>query len=130
MNLQKKETSSQNTQAKLISIAPRKDHRWHAKLILPSAQGIVVLNHSDIIYCQADGNYTTIYCRDKEKWVFSHCLKFVFDKLGAKNFVRVHQSYVVPVQSIKLISTSTVQLSSGLSIPLSRRYKKRLLASF
>ena len=46
--------------------------------------------------------------------------------VGVKNFVRVHQSYLVNVQYIKTLTRDNIVMENGTYIPVSRKYQERV----
>ncbi len=102
------------------------------KITIPVQNGFEVLQVEDILYCQADDNYTNIYIGDKKKLV-SKTLKYFEDALKENGFARVHKSYLVNVNAIteyKKGKGGSVVLSSGKEIMVSPSKKKDLLAFF
>jgi len=121
-----KENSLQNT------VLTSKITQVTGKLTIPVQNGFEVLQIEDILYCQADDNYTNIYVGDKKKLV-SKTLKYFEDALKENGFARVHKSYLVNVNAIteyKKGKGGSVVLSSGKEIMVSPSKKKDLLAFF
>jgi two-component system, LytTR family, response regulator len=73
----------------------------HTRLALPSSQGLVFVSVDQIIYCEASGNYTNIYMEDQRKFVVSRTLKEYQDLLEDQDFFRIHNSYLINLNSIK-----------------------------
>ena len=102
------------------------------KITIPLQNGFEVLQMEDILYCQADDNYTQIYLK-KGKRLVSKTLKYFEDSLVNNGFVRVHKSYLVNVNEIteyKKGKGGSIVLSSGKEIMVSPSKKKDLLAYF
>jgi len=102
------------------------------KMTIPLQNGFEVLQIEDILYCQADDNYTQIYLK-KGKRLVSKTLKYFEDSLSESGFARVHKSYLVNVNEIteyKKGKGGSVVLSSGKEIMVSPSRKKDLLAYF
>lgn len=57
------------------------------------------VNFGDILWLEADSNYTVIHTRD-EKFTYSSVLKNFEEKLPQDDFVRVHRSYIVNLSNI------------------------------
>lgn len=102
------------------------------KITIPQQQGFEVLEIKDILYCQADDNYTLIYLKETKKLV-SKTLKYFEEALSENGFVRVHKSYLVNVNvivSYKKGKGGHVVLENGKQIIVSPSRKKELLAYF
>ncbi|MCB0456789.1 MAG: LytTR family DNA-binding domain-containing protein [Flavobacteriaceae bacterium] len=102
------------------------------KITIPLQNGFEVLQVEDILYCQADDNYTQIFLKDKKKLV-SKTLKYFEDMLSNNGFARVHKSYLVNVNAIveyKKGKGGSVVLENGKEIMVSPSKKKELLSYF
>jgi two-component system LytT family response regulator len=121
-----KENSLQNKvlQPKLAQV--------NGKITIPLQNGFEVLETAQILYCQADDNYTNIFIGGKKKLV-SKTLKHFEDILSQSGFVRVHKSFLVNVNAIteyKKGKGGSVVLANGKEIMVSPSRKKELLAYF
>ncbi len=57
------------------------------------------VNFHDILWLEADSNYTVIHTRD-EKFTYSSVLKNFEEKLPGKDFLRVHRTYIVNLSNV------------------------------
>jgi len=71
------------------------------KIALPLNGKTVFVKLDDIYYCKSDGNYTTIFLKNKEKHLLSKKLKDVEALCDSEQMLRVHQSYLVNSNYIK-----------------------------
>jgi two-component system, LytTR family, response regulator len=71
------------------------------KICVPVVNGIVVLNVNDIVRCQSEINYTTIFLKDKQKMTVAKTLKEFEELLTEYNFFRIHNSDLVNMAYIK-----------------------------
>lgn len=112
-------------------LQPRLTHVT-GKITIPLQQGFEVLQMEDILYCQADDNYTNIHLV-KGKRLVSKTLKYFEEMLSNSGFARVHKSYLVNVNAIteyRKGKGGSVVLTSGKEIMVSPSKKKDLLAYF
>lgn len=103
-----------------------------SKITIPTQDGFEILSISDILYCEADDNYTKIYLEKGSKLV-SKTLKYFEDLLKDKGYARVHKSYLINVNKItkyKKGKGGSVTLSSGKELPVSSSKKANLLDYF
>ena len=124
--IKEKENSLQNTVLK-PSIS-----QITGKITIPLQNGFEVLQVENILYCQADDNYTKIFLKDSKKLV-SKTLKYFEGILAENGFARVHKSYLVNVNAIteyKKGKGGSVVLESGKEIMVSPARKKELLSHF
>ena len=71
----------------------------NGKITIPLQSGFEVIQIEDILYCQADDNYTKIFLKNSKKLV-SKTLKYFEETLSDNGFARVHKSYLVNVNAI------------------------------
>jgi two-component system LytT family response regulator len=108
------------------------ENKAEGKITLPEQDGFKVLSVSDILYCQADDNYTRVYLQNK-KFLVSKTLKYLEDSLAGFPFARIHKSYLVNVNEViryKKGKGGTVVLSNGQELSVSASRKRELLSFF
>lgn len=88
----------------------------------------VVVPFQDIEYVEAAGAYSKIITGQKEHLI-SKTLKVLSPSLP-NHFVRVHRSYLVPVDKIATYKSSHLCLKNGKKIALSKTGKKVLQSSY
>jgi two-component system LytT family response regulator len=124
--IKEKENSLQNT------ILKPRTTQVVGKITIPVQNGFEVLEIANIMYCQADDNYTHIFLKEGKKLV-SKTLKYFEQALAESGFARVHKSYLVNVNTIKEYKKGkggSVVLTNGKQIMVSPSRKKELLAHF
>ncbi len=98
-----------------------------AKILLNVGHEHVLLKLSDIIYCQADGNYTLFHTRKNKKVVASKALKYYEEMLEFKGFFRASRSFLVNVEHIvSIYRKEELVLSNNMHVPVSIRNRARL----
>ncbi|MCK8522406.1 LytTR family DNA-binding domain-containing protein [Aquimarina sp. D1M17] len=102
------------------------------KITIPQQDGFEVLEISNIMYCEADDNYTKIYLEKGQKLV-SKTLKYFEESLHDHGFARIHKSYLVNV--VKIVKYrkgkgGSIVLSSGKELAVSSSKKAALLDYF
>ena len=80
---------------------------------------------TDILYVEADRNYSRIFTKDKE-YLLSITLKIIEEKLPALFFQRIHRSYLINIAEVDEVSESQVFIAQK-SIPLSAGMKEQLM---
>lgn len=96
-------------------------------LALPLSDKIEFVEISNIVRCQADGNYTVFYLKNKEKLLISKTLKEYDELLTPFNFLRVHQSHLINLDEVKsFIKTDGgyILMKDGASITISRQRRE------
>lgn len=100
------------------------------KLALPTLEGLIFIKTNDILYCEASSNYTQIYTADGKKYLVSKTLKDYEDLLSEHNFFRIHNSYLINLNSIKKYVKGEggyVILNNDISLDVSKRKKEAFL---
>lgn len=103
------------------------------KITVPQQDGFEVLKTSDILYCQADDNYTQIYLSSGAKLLASKTLKYFEESLSNLGFLRIHKSYVVNINAIvkyKKGKGGSVVLENNKELLVAPSRKANLLTHF
>ncbi|MGC4234040.1 MAG: LytTR family DNA-binding domain-containing protein [Niabella sp.] len=114
----------------LGNVEQLKQYTTPKKIIVPTVNGFELLPVIDILRCQSEINYTTIFLKDKQKLVVAKTLKEFEDMLGDYNFFRVHNSHLVNLSYIKSYQKGkggSVVLTDGTAIEVSSRRKDEFL---
>lgn len=80
---------------------------------------------SDILYIEADRNYSRIFTGTKE-FLLSATLKTIEEKLSGNLFVRIHRSYLINLAHVDEVAEGYVMVMQK-SIPMSAGLKDHLL---
>lgn len=79
------------------------------------------IDEDHILYVEAYGNYSKIYLKDE--MILSHTKISNFETLlSTNNFLRVHKSFIVAINKIKLIEGNRIVIDSH-KIPIGQTYK-------
>ncbi len=103
------------------------------KLIVQNMQGFQVLPLNEIMYLQAEGNYTWFKTTEGERLLVSKTLKDYETLLNDFGFYRIHQSYLVNLRYIKRYlkgEGGSVFMTNEDELPVSRRKKAGFLKRF
>lgn len=94
------------------------------KITLTHTNGFDVIDTANIIYIEADSNYSVFHLQNSEKIIISKPLKEFEELLDHQNFVRIHKSVIVNFRYVKGYSHKNglqVILDDKTSLPVSRR---------
>ena len=80
---------------------------------------------SDILYIEADRNYSRIFACNKE-YLLSVTLKTIQEKLSENIFVRIHRSYMINITQVEEVADSYVIIAKK-PIPMSAGLKEQRL---
>ena len=101
------------------------------RLAVPSFEGIDFFSLNDIIYCQADGNYTTLHLINHEKKLISKNLKDFESLLKESNFCRVHHSSLINMRHVQKYIKGEggyIILTDNHHVDISRRKKEEFIS--
>ncbi len=88
----------------------------------------ITIKFSDVIYCEADGNYTHIYNTLGKSLLSSKNLKKIEDIIENDDFHRVHRSYLVNLKHIKKYTRGgVIIMSNDTEILISIRNRRKVL---
>lgn len=110
--------------ASLETLKSNLQHDKPNKIILHTQSQFIIVEISNILFAEADGNYCKIHFNNGEVKIFTLQIGELESQLGNKDFYRVHKSYIVNIQQIKSIVKSedfSIELNSGQKIPLAVR---------
>jgi two-component system LytT family response regulator len=99
------------------------------KIALPTLEGLIFVKIDDILYCEASSNYTQIFTLEG-KYLVSKTLKEYDELLSDHNFFRIHNSYLININSIKKYVKGEggyVVLNNNTSLDVSKRKKEAFL---
>lgn len=85
---------------------------------------LVKINYSEVLYMEAQRDYTYIYLKDKKILASMH-LKALEDILQSPLLFRVQRSFIVNLDAIKAINGNVLEIA-GKEIPIGANYKEAL----
>ncbi len=100
------------------------------KIAFPTSDGIELVKIDQIMHCEADDNYTSIFLNSDRRIIVSKTIKEYDIMLSEFDFYRIHQSHLVNLNYIsKFIKNDGgyVILENGKKLPVSRRNKQEFL---
>lgn len=100
------------------------------KIAIPSLEGLLFFNTSDIVHLEASRNYTTIYFQNAPKLIATKTLKDFEDMLPTDIFFRTHHSHLINLNYIKRYirgDGGQIEMQDGAYIEVSRRKKEDFL---
>lgn len=110
----------------------RQQHLEQGKIVLSDSSGFQIINASEIIYLEANGNYTDIYLTGDRKLTFCRILKEFSNLLKDQQSIkRTHRSYLVNLNHITSFSNEgIIKLKEGHSAALGDSFRNDFLSCF
>lgn len=84
---------------------------------------------SDIIYFEADSNYTRLHTKEG-LFFYSTVLKNIQEKFSQSIFLRIHRSYIINLNYVTSFESNAVLLDQQYSLPISKGYKDEVFKHF
>lgn len=106
------------------------------QILVKIKSGSKFIKVNEITCIEACGDYSRIHSSKRFSGLVHHTLKRWIERLPAKEFIRVHKSFIVNIYFIDSVNESISNerkiqmIYPEKSIPVSRRYGNRLNASF
>lgn len=127
---EKKDKLTPNTQIEAFLSNMNANSAEFNKIALPTMEGYELERVNNIVYCQAEENYTRIVTNRNEAILVAKTLKNIENLLPEKMFFRIHKSYLVNLNYIK--SYSKVQgykitLENGVKLDVATRRNDEFL---
>ena len=102
--------------------------RMHDHIFVKHNYAFVKLKLSELLYIEADNNYTSIVTADK-KFLLRLSLNQLLEKINYKSLVRIHRSYAVNINTIQSFNEQEVEINQQ-HLPIGRNYKEEFLKQF
>ncbi|WP_299247543.1 LytTR family DNA-binding domain-containing protein [uncultured Cytophaga sp.] len=127
-------SSSVNERMAYLLENETKDLSELKQIILNVREGYVFSEINEIVRCEADGNYTTVFFKNGDKQVASKTLKEFENLLSEHNFWRIHKSHLINLKYLKKYikgeGGGNVVMTDNSEIEVSRRNKDAFLKKF
>lgn len=132
--IEEKKTAPSREQIDLLFQTIRQTARPTAQRIaLTTADGLIFVPTSDIVYCQAESNYTSVILTGGKKIVVSKVLKDIDEALSGPDFFRIHNSYLVNLNHITRFVRGDggyVVMQDGATVGISRSRRQEFMEMF
>lgn len=100
------------------------------KLVLPLLEGFDIVRANEILYCEADDNFTCFYFKNGNRSMICRSLKFYDEVLEPLGFCRIHRSYVVNLDTVVRYNKGkggSIILENGKELMVSNSRKEGLV---
>jgi two-component system LytT family response regulator len=103
------------------------------RIALTANDGMIFVATNDILYCQAESNYTSVVLKGGKKVLVSKVLKDIDEALSGPDFFRVHNSYLINLNHIARFVRGEggyVVMDDGATIGISRSRRQEFMEQF
>ena len=96
----------------------------YERMAIPTLEGFTMVDVRNVLYCQAEQNYTWMHMLDRQPILVSKALGYLEDVLPAELFFRNHKSYIVNLTMVDSYSRKEINhitLRNGVKLPVATR---------
>lgn len=86
----------------------------------------VKVTFDSILYVEAMSEYIRIHFKDGKAIMTFMSVKLMSESLPADQFMRIHRSYIISMDSLAMVRRGEVELANGVILPVSASYKDEL----
>ncbi|MCK9413995.1 MAG: LytTR family DNA-binding domain-containing protein [Prolixibacteraceae bacterium] len=124
--LQSREKEKQTYEDSLKNLSDNINHesKYLTRITVSEQFGFQIVNTSDIVYLEADSNYTIIHLSGLKKIVATRTMGDFEKILDQPEFFRIHKSIIINLNYLKAYSSyqgNFVTLNDGSTLSISRR---------
>jgi two-component system LytT family response regulator len=119
--------------AKILLDNLRAGSHQHQKIMLPTLEGFEIVNIQDIVYCEAEDNFTRFHFENGAPQLICRTLKYFEDVLKDYKFIRIHRSYLInPAYVIRYSKGKGgfITMKNNKELEVSPNKKKEFLEAF
>lgn len=98
-------------------------------LLVKDKGGLVKVPYNQILFIKAAKDYVRIVTASQQ-YLASFTMKNLEETLPADQFIRIHKSYIVSLEQVKMIKADMVIMAQDHRLSLSLNYKENLLNRF
>ncbi len=96
-----------------------------SSIFVKSDKKLIKVSFDEIKYIEAYGNYIKIFT--DTMILTPNTLSYIIDKVPKKDFIRIHKSYVININLLKLIDGNRLVLNDNTTLPIGKSYRKLVL---
>lgn len=126
----KRKGSTSNERIELLLENLLNEKKENLRIAIPSMEDLQFIETGDIIYLEANSNYTNFYLVNNKKVTVSKTLKDFEELLPARNFIRIHHSYIINKNFVERYikgEGGQVKMKNGALLDVARRKKEEFM---
>lgn len=124
----KKRSGNQSLETLLHNLTKNKKEQH--RIAIPSMEGLQFVEITDIVYLEAQSNYTIFWLTENKKITVSKTLKDFEELLPQNIFFRIHHSYIININHIDRYikgDGGQVLMKNGVLLDVARRKKEEFM---
>lgn len=103
------------------------------RIALTTGDGMIFVPVENILYCEAESNYTSVVLSDGKKILVSKVLKDIDETLSGSGFYRIHNSFLINLNHIKKYVRGDggyVIMDNDVTVSISRSRRQEFMELF
>lgn len=100
------------------------------RLFIRSEYSLVKVQIEEILYIEGLADYIRLHLENGKTLLTRMTMKGILSKLSEKEFIRVHRSFIVPVQRIESVRNKTIRLRGNKEVPIGASYEEGFHKAF
>ena len=127
---QKRKISAGNERLEMLLQNLMHDKKELHRIAIPSMEGLQFVETGNIIYLEANSNYTCFYLSNHAKITVAKTLKDFEELLPASIFIRIHHSYIINKNLVEKYikgEGGQVVMKNGIVLDVARRKKEEFM---
>ena len=103
------------------------------RIALTTGDGMIFVPVENILYCEAESNYTSVVLKDGKKILVSKVLKDIDETLSGSGFYRIHNSFLINLNHIKKYVRGDggyVIMDNDVTVSISRSRRQEFMELF
>jgi two-component system, LytTR family, response regulator len=127
---QKRKQPAANNRVELLLQNFLDEKKEHQRIAISSMEGLQFVPTEDIIYLEANSNYTSFFLTGNRKIIATKTLKDFEELLPASIFIRIHHSYLINKNGVEKYirgDGGQVLMKNGIMLDVARRKKDEFM---
>ncbi|AYL95828.1 LytR/AlgR family response regulator transcription factor [Mucilaginibacter celer] len=102
------------------------------KMAISTHEGVSFIDLNEIIYAEADSNYSTLVLINDRRFVISKTLKDLQELLEESHFLRIHRQYIINLNHLKHLdrTKSLLTMANKHELSIARDQKDKLMEMY
>jgi two-component system LytT family response regulator len=102
------------------------------KIAISSHKGVSFIDLNEIIYAEADSNYSTLILTNDRRFIMSKTLKDMQELLEESHFLRIHRQYIINLNHVQHLdrTKSILTMINKAELPVARNQKDKLIEMY
>ncbi|MBL0335881.1 MAG: response regulator transcription factor [Chitinophagaceae bacterium] len=130
---EKKSAPSREQFDLLLQNMKQREKSTPQRIALTTGDGLIFVPTADIIYCEAESNYTNVVLTGGKKILVSKVLKEIDEVLSGPDFYRVHSSFLININRIKKLVRGDggyIVMDNDATVSISRSKRQEFMELF